>query len=105
MIQALKNIWAIPELRLRMGFTFLMLAVYRIGSHIVVNNFVAEPFPSLIDKNNRLLYPAPAVTDPVPIRHPGAPDRRNCAHFSHAENIRSKDLGHADAVSGQERDG
>ena len=34
MIQALKNIWAIPELRLRVGFTFLMLAVYRIGSHI-----------------------------------------------------------------------
>ena len=34
MIQALKNIWAIPELRLRVGFTFLMLAVYRVGSHI-----------------------------------------------------------------------
>jgi preprotein translocase subunit SecY len=34
MIQALKNIWNIPELRKRVLFTFAMLAVYRIGGHI-----------------------------------------------------------------------
>ncbi|MCP3982620.1 MAG: preprotein translocase subunit SecY [bacterium] len=34
MIQALKNIWAIPELRRRVLFTFAMLGVYRIGGHI-----------------------------------------------------------------------
>jgi preprotein translocase subunit SecY len=34
MIQAFKNIWSIPELRLRVLFTLAMLAVYRIGSHI-----------------------------------------------------------------------
>jgi preprotein translocase subunit SecY len=34
MIQAFKNIWSIPELRLRVLFTLAMLAVYRIGAHI-----------------------------------------------------------------------
>ncbi len=34
MIQALKNIWNIPELRKRVLFTFGMLGVYRIGGHI-----------------------------------------------------------------------
>ena len=34
MIQAFKNIWAIPELRLRVLFTLAMLAVYRVGAHI-----------------------------------------------------------------------
>ena len=34
MIQAFKNIWRIPELRLRVLFTLAMLAVYRVGAHI-----------------------------------------------------------------------
>jgi preprotein translocase subunit SecY len=34
MIQSFKNIWSIPDLRRRILFTFGMLAVYRIGSHI-----------------------------------------------------------------------
>ncbi len=34
MIQAFKNIWSIPELRMRVLFTLAMLAVYRIGAHI-----------------------------------------------------------------------
>jgi len=34
MIQSFKNIWSIPDLRRRVLFTFGMLAVYRIGSHI-----------------------------------------------------------------------
>ena len=34
MIQAFKNIWAIPDLRRRVLFTFAMLGVYRIGRHI-----------------------------------------------------------------------
>jgi preprotein translocase subunit SecY len=34
MIQAFKNIWAIPDLRRRVMFTFAMLGVYRIGRHI-----------------------------------------------------------------------
>jgi preprotein translocase subunit SecY len=34
MISAFKNIWAVPDLRGRVLFTFAMLAVYRIGGHI-----------------------------------------------------------------------
>ena len=34
MIQSLKNIWSIPDLRRRLIYTFAMLAVYRIGGHI-----------------------------------------------------------------------
>jgi preprotein translocase subunit SecY len=33
-MDSLKNIWAIPELRNRVLFTFGMLAVYRVGSHV-----------------------------------------------------------------------
>ena len=36
MIESIKNIFAIPDLRKRVIFTFLMLAVYRIGGHIPV---------------------------------------------------------------------
>jgi preprotein translocase subunit SecY len=36
MIEAIKNIFSIPDLRKRVIFLFLMLAVYRIGGHIPV---------------------------------------------------------------------
>jgi preprotein translocase subunit SecY len=36
MIDAVKNIFSIPDLRKRVVFTFLMLAVYRVGGHIPV---------------------------------------------------------------------
>jgi preprotein translocase subunit SecY len=35
-IESLKNIFSIPDLRKRVIFTFLMLAVYRVGGHIPV---------------------------------------------------------------------
>ncbi len=36
MIESVKNIFSIPDLRKRVLFTFLMLAVYRVGGHIPV---------------------------------------------------------------------
>src|SRR5207249_4952622 len=36
MIDSVKNIFSIPDLRKRVIFTFLMLAVYRVGGHIPV---------------------------------------------------------------------
>ena len=36
MIESIKNIFSIPDLRKRVVFTFLMLAVYRVGGHIPV---------------------------------------------------------------------
>jgi len=43
MFESLKNIFSIPDLRKRVVFTFLMMAVYRIGGHIPVPgiNFMA----------------------------------------------------------------
>jgi len=36
MIESFKNIFSIPDLRKRVVYTFLMLAVYRVGGHIPV---------------------------------------------------------------------
>ena len=36
LIQTLKNIWSIEELRGKILFTIMMIAVYRLGSHIVL---------------------------------------------------------------------
>jgi len=43
MIDSIKNIFSIPDLRKRVIFTFMMLAVYRVGGHIPVPgiNFLA----------------------------------------------------------------
>jgi preprotein translocase subunit SecY len=47
MIESLRNIFVIPDLRKRIIFTFLMLAVFRIGAHIPtpgINGSVVEEF-------------------------------------------------------------
>src|SRR5436309_3079258 len=49
MIQSLKNIWNIPELRRRVLYTLGLLAVYRIGGHI----------------------PTPGIDNAALVRHPG----------------------------------
>jgi preprotein translocase subunit SecY len=36
LIQTLKNIWSIDELRSKILFTLMLVAIYRIGSHIVL---------------------------------------------------------------------
>jgi preprotein translocase subunit SecY len=36
LIQTLKNIWSIEELRSKILFTLMMIAVYRVGSHVVL---------------------------------------------------------------------
>ncbi|HYV18199.1 MAG TPA: preprotein translocase subunit SecY [Verrucomicrobiae bacterium] len=47
MIEAVKNIFSIPDLRKRVLFTFLMLAVYRVGGHIPVPGVNFEALESL----------------------------------------------------------
>ncbi|HZN02601.1 MAG TPA: preprotein translocase subunit SecY, partial [Candidatus Polarisedimenticolia bacterium] len=47
MIDAFKNIFSIPDLRKRVLFTFLMLAVYRVGGHIPVPGVNFEALESL----------------------------------------------------------
>ncbi|HQU56410.1 MAG TPA: preprotein translocase subunit SecY, partial [Chitinophagaceae bacterium] len=36
LIQTLKNIWSIEDLRKKILFTLMMIAIYRLGSHIVL---------------------------------------------------------------------
>jgi preprotein translocase subunit SecY len=47
MIEAFKNIFNIPDLRKRVLFTFLMLAVYRVGGHIPVPGVNFQALESL----------------------------------------------------------
>jgi preprotein translocase subunit SecY len=47
MIEAVKNIFSIPDLRKRVLFTFLMLAVYRVGGHIPVPGVNFEALETL----------------------------------------------------------
>ena len=58
MISAFKNIWSIPELRMRVLFTFAMLAVYRIGSHIPTPGIdpAASPASNFQCKTNLIAY-------------------------------------------------
>ena len=51
MITFLRNIFVIPELRKRVVFTFLMLAVYRIGSQIVIPGINIEALQQFFDQN------------------------------------------------------
>ena len=44
-IKTLRNIWSIPELRKRILFTLFILAVYRLGAHVVLPGVV----PSVLD--------------------------------------------------------
>lgn len=51
MITFLRNIFVIPELRKRVVFTFLMLAVYRIGSQIVIPGINIEALQQFFEQN------------------------------------------------------
>ena len=42
LIETLKNIWKIDELRKRIIFTLIMLAVYRFGAYVVLPGVVPE---------------------------------------------------------------
>ena len=43
LIKTLKNIWSIEELRGKILFTLMMIAIYRVGSHIVLPGIVVDP--------------------------------------------------------------
>lgn len=50
MFQVLRNAWKIPDLRKRMIFTFMMLMVFRAGSHIPVPGINTAIMKSIIEK-------------------------------------------------------
>ncbi|HEX7581180.1 MAG TPA: preprotein translocase subunit SecY [Thermoanaerobaculia bacterium] len=51
MIESFRNIFAIPDLRKRIFFTFGLLAIYRIGSHIPTPGLNAQAFEEFFRSN------------------------------------------------------
>jgi len=50
-IQALQNIWNIPDLRKRIGFMLLLLAVYRVGAYIPIPYIDAQALDNFYNAN------------------------------------------------------
>jgi preprotein translocase subunit SecY len=51
MLQSIKNIWDVPDLRKRVFFTLGLLAVYRLGSHIPTPGINAQALIDFFEKN------------------------------------------------------
>jgi preprotein translocase subunit SecY len=51
MLQSLRNIWDIPDLRKRVLFTLAMLAVYRVGNHIPTPGINAQALIDFFEQN------------------------------------------------------
>ncbi len=51
MLQSLRNIWEIPDLRKRILFTLGLLAIYRLGSHIPTPGINAQALVDFFDQN------------------------------------------------------
>ncbi|MCM2255855.1 MAG: preprotein translocase subunit SecY [Vicinamibacteria bacterium] len=51
MLQSLKNIWDVPDLRKRVLFTLLILAVYRLGSHVPTPGINATALVDFFEQN------------------------------------------------------
>jgi preprotein translocase subunit SecY len=51
MLQSLKNIWDIPDLRKRVLFTLAMLAVYRLGNHVPTPGINAQALIDFFEQN------------------------------------------------------
>jgi preprotein translocase subunit SecY len=51
MLQSLRNIWDVPELRRRVLFTLGMLAIYRIGNHVPTPGINAEALIQFFEEN------------------------------------------------------
>lgn len=51
-VQTLKNIWKIKDLRVRLGFTIALIAVYRFGSYVVLPGINPEMLTRLQDQTS-----------------------------------------------------
>jgi len=51
MLQSLRNIWDIPDLRKRVLFTLGMLAIYRLGNHIPTPGINAKALIDFFEQN------------------------------------------------------
>jgi preprotein translocase subunit SecY len=51
MLQALRNIWDVPDLRKRVLYTLLLLAVYRLGNHVPTPGINAKALIDFFEQN------------------------------------------------------
>ena len=51
MLQALRNIWDIPDLRKRVLFTLGLLAVYRLGNHVPTPGINSQALVDFFEQN------------------------------------------------------
>jgi preprotein translocase subunit SecY len=51
MLQALRNIWDVPDLRKRVLFTLAMLAIYRVGNHVPTPGINAQSLIDFFEQN------------------------------------------------------
>src|SRR5512140_1307290 len=56
MLQSLRNIWDIPDLRKRVLFTLGLLAVYRLGGHIPTPGIDANALERFFEQNQGTLF-------------------------------------------------
>jgi len=52
LIQTLKNIWSIDELRSKILFTLLLIFIYRVGTHIVLPGIDPTALSQNMSKSN-----------------------------------------------------
>src|SRR6201991_3416139 len=55
-LEALANVFRIPDLRKRVFFTLAMLAVYRLGGHLPVPGVDAKRFEEFIQQNQGTVF-------------------------------------------------
>ena len=61
MIDSLKSVFAIPDLRKRVLFTLSILAVYRVGSHVPTPGVNTEALTILAEQAAGTMFGLPAI--------------------------------------------
>lgn len=55
-LQSLRNIWDVPDLRRRVLFTLSMLSVYRLGSHIPTPGINSKSLVEFFEQNKSNMF-------------------------------------------------
>src|ERR1700720_4644045 len=55
-LEAIANVFRIPDLRKRVFFTLAMLAVYRLGGHLPIPGVDAQRFQDFIQQNQGTVF-------------------------------------------------
>ena len=76
MIEALQNIFNVPDLRKRIAFMLALLAVYRIGAHIPTPGIDSEALSNFFAQNANTVF---GMLDMILSFSPGRPGCQPCS--------------------------